>query len=223
MVERSPKILYDRLIAYYVQHGYSIPLGSQEFQQGLKDRFVMRDDMFFNAEQAVEYDQKKHDAPEIEGLSLFVDSEQSGIHWLKHELKDKAQTYQDIHPNWMQAMANPKKGDRIPELIDILKENFLEDDNGYWRLPDPEKEADLEKIRVKKLLREFDHYVEHANLPKSKKLKDARLEVLRVGFKDCYQKKNFATIIKVGDKIQETLLMEDEILLQYYDIATTRV
>lgn len=223
VVERSPKILYDRLIAYYVQYGYPIPLDAQEFQQGLKERFVMRDGMFFNAEQAVEYDQKKHDAPDLEGFSLFVDSEQSGIHWLKNELKDKPQTYQDVQPKWMQAMANPRKGDRVPELMDILKENFLEDESGYWRLPDPEKEADLEKIRTKKLLREFDHYVEHANLAKSKKLKDARLEALRVGFKDCYQKKEFATIIKVGDKIPESLLTEDEVLLQYYDIATTRV
>lgn len=223
VVERSPKVLYDRLIAYYVQHGYPIPLDAQEFQQGLKEQFVMRDGMFFNAEQVVEYDQKKHDTPDLEGFSLFVDSEQSGIHWLKNELKDKPQTYQDVQPKWMQAMANPRKGDRVPELMDILKENFLEDESGYWRLPDPEKEADLEKIRTKKLLREFDHYVEHANLAKSKKLKDARLEALRVGFKDCYQKKEFATIIKVGDKIPESLLTEDEILLQYYDIATTRV
>lgn len=222
IVERSPKILYDRLIAYYVQHGYPIPLDAQEFQQGLKERFVFRDGMFFNAEQAVEYDQKKHNVPNSETYSLFVDSEQSGIDWLKFELKDKPQTYQDIQPKWMQAMAASRKGDRIPELMDILKENFLEDEAGYWRIPDPEKEADLEKIRTKRLLREFDHYVEHANLAKSKKLKDARLEALRAGFKDCYQKKEFATIVKVGDKIPEALLTEDEILLQYYDIATSR-
>lgn len=222
VVERSPKILYDRLIAYYVQHGYPIPLDAQEFQRGLREQFVERDGMFFNVEQAVEYDQKKHQTIGIEEYSMFVDSEQSGITWLKKELKDKPQTYQDIQPNWMQAMATPRKGDRVPELMDILKENFLEDESGYWRLPDPEKEADLENMRTKRLLREFDHYVEHANLTKGKRLKDVRLEALRAGFKDCYQKKEFATIIKVGDKIEESLLTEDEILLQYYDIAASR-
>ena len=33
IVERHQKILYDRLISYYVQHGYVIPLGAQEFQK----------------------------------------------------------------------------------------------------------------------------------------------------------------------------------------------
>lgn len=37
--ERSPKILYDRLISYYVQHGYQIPMDAQEFQAGLRERF----------------------------------------------------------------------------------------------------------------------------------------------------------------------------------------
>ena len=40
VVERSPKILYDRLISYYVQHGYQIPMDAQEFQAGLRERFI---------------------------------------------------------------------------------------------------------------------------------------------------------------------------------------
>ena len=34
---------------------------------------------------------------------------------------------------------------------------------------------------------------------------------------------DFATIVAVGNKIPESLLMEDEVLLQYYDIAASRV
>ena len=223
IVERSPKILFDRVIAYYVQHGYPVPMDAQEFQQGLRERFVARDGMYFNAEQAIEYDEKKRLTPEFAELSLFVDSEANGINWLKHTLEQKPMTYADISPLWMQALADGKKGDKMPELMDILKENFIEEEGGYWRIPNPEKEADLEKIRTKKLLREFEHYVEHANLPKSKKLKDARLEALRTGFKQCYKDKEFEKIVKVGEKIPEALLTEDEVLLQYYDIATSRV
>ena len=54
-------------------------------------------------------------------------------------------------------------------------------------------------------------------------MKDTRLEVLRYGFKDCYKHKNYQDIVTVGDHIQESLLMEDEILLQYYDIAVSRI
>ena len=49
VIERSPKILFDRLIAYYVQHGYSVPMNAAEFQKGLRERFVERDGMYFTA------------------------------------------------------------------------------------------------------------------------------------------------------------------------------
>ena len=66
-------------------------------------------------------------------------------------------------------------------------------------------------------------YLEQALKPKAKRMKETRLEVLRYGFKECYKQKDYQTIVTVGDHIQESLLMEDEVLLQYYDIATTRI
>ena len=38
-----------------------------------------------------------------------------------------------------------------------------------------------------------------------------------------YSDKDFQSIVSVGDKIPNNLLMEDEVLLQFYDIASTRV
>jgi hypothetical protein len=64
--------------------------------------------------------------------------------------------------------------------------------------------------------------VEQASKPKSK-IKEVRVEALRAGFKQCYIDKDFKTIVMVGDKIPENLLTEDEVLLQYYDIASSRV
>lgn len=43
VIERSPKILYDRLISFYVQHGFQVPLNAQEFQAGLRERYLERD------------------------------------------------------------------------------------------------------------------------------------------------------------------------------------
>jgi DNA modification methylase len=55
VVERNPKILYDRMISYYVQHGYAIRWMLKKFQKELHDRFIERDGMFFTVSQAAEY------------------------------------------------------------------------------------------------------------------------------------------------------------------------
>lgn len=222
IIERNPKILYDKLITYYVQKGYSVPLNAQEFQKGLHERYVERDGMFFTSEQAIEYEDKKAKVPHFVPMALFVSSEAEGIEWLKRELEKSPKTYQELQPKWMQDLVRPKKGDQLPELLQILEENFLKDEDGKWRKPDLEKEADLEKVRTNKLMREFNLYVEIAKKPNGK-IKEARLESLRTGFKECYKVREFETIVTVGNRIPETLLMEDEILLQYYDIASSRI
>lgn len=222
VVERNPKILYDRLISYYVQHGYAIPMDAQEFQKELRERFIERDGMFFTASQTVEYEAKKEKTDGVVPMALFISSEAEGIEWLKRELAEP-QTYSEILPNWMKDMVQPKKGDVLPELAVILEENFIKDEDGKWRKPDAEKAADLELLRGKKLMKEFNLYLEQASKPKAKRMKDTRLEVLRYGFKECYKQKNYEAIVTVGDHIQESLLQEDEVLLQYYDIATMRV
>ena len=223
IIERNPKILFDRLIAFYVQKGLPVPIDAGKFQQGLRERFIERDGMFFTNEQVQEYDKKKAENPEFIQLSILVSSEQDGVLWLKNLLTDKSLTYQDIQPLWMQALAGVRKGDVIPELATILEENFLKDDAGKWYAPDPENEADLEKLRTKRLLRQFDTYKEEAVKPKTKKIKEVRVEALRSGFKQCYQDKDFKSIVIIGDKIPNNLLMEDEVLLQFYDIASSRI
>lgn len=226
IIERSPKILFDRLIAFYVQRSLPVPIDAGKFQIGLKERFVERDGMYFTPGQAAEYDRKKAEAPNFIQASLFVSSEQDGVLFLKNLLERKPLTYQDIHPHWMQALAGQRKGDIIPELMDILQENFLKDAQGRWYAPDPENEADLEALRNRRLLKQFGEYAEIARQPKGK-LKEARVEALRAGFRQCYQEKDFKTIVQLAECLQrsrlDNLLMEDEVLLQFYDIAGTRV
>lgn len=222
VIERSPKILFDRLISYYVRKGYAIPMDAQEFQKQLKERFIERDGMFFTASQAIEYEQKKEKCSVFVPMALFISSEAEGIEWLKRELQNP-QTYSDLQPEWMKNMLPPKKGDVLPELMSILEENFIKDEEGIWRNPDPEKAADLEIIRNRRMMKEFNMYLEQAQKPKAKRMKDTRLEVLRYGFKECYRQKNYQAIVTVGDHILESLLQEDEVLLQYYDIASSRI
>lgn len=88
-----------------------------------------------------------------------------------------------------------------------------------WYVPDPNKATDLEKLREKALLKEFEDYCQS----KQKKLKVFRLEAVRTGFKKAWQERNYRTIIDVAEKISGTVLQEDPKLLMWYDQAVTRI
>ena len=85
------------------------------------------------------------------------------------------------------------------------------------------KQKIREALRNKSLLKEFDKYKEELDNPKTKKIKEVRVEALRAGFKMCWEKKDFKTIVNMGDKIPQNILLEDEQLLMYYDIAKDRI
>lgn len=222
IIERSPKILYDRLITFYLMRNLPIPIDASDFQAELRQRFSERDGMFFTAEQATEYDAKKAKAPRFVTLSLFVTTENEGIEWLREELK-KPQSYQELHPNWMKAITAVRKGDILPELREILEENFIQANNGKWRVPDMNEIKDREIFHTKVLMKEFNKYLEALESGKLKKLKEVRTEALRTGFKICWEKKDFDTILTIANKIPQNILLEDDQLLMYYDIAKDKV
>jgi hypothetical protein len=222
IIERSPKILFDRLITFYLMRGLPVPIDARDFQEGLKQRFIERDGMYFTAEQAAEYDEKKAKTPIFVQLSLIVTNESDAIEWLKERLRKEAQKYQDIMPDFRIATQSLRKGDTLPELQDILNESFIQETDGKWRTPDPNEAKDREALRTKVLLKEFTGYVTAINQPKAKKLKEVRVEALRAGFKNSWEQKDFKTIVTLGDKIPQNILLEDDQLLMYYDIAKDR-
>lgn len=223
IIERSPKILYDRLITFYLMRGFPVPVDARDFQDGMRQRYVERDGMYFTSEQAAEYDEKKAKAPQFVQLSLIVTNESDAIEWLKDRLRKQAQKYQDIMPDFRIATQSLRKGDTLPELQDILNENFIQESDGRWRTPDPNEEKDRIELRTKVLLKEFNGYVTAISQPRAKKLKEVRVEALRVGFKHCWEQKEFNTIVIMGDMIPQNILLEDEQLLMYYDVAKDRV
>ena len=223
VIERSPKIIFDRLITFYLMRGLPVPIDAKDFQEGLKQRFIERDGMYFTSEQVVEYDEKKAKAPQFVQLSLIVTNESDAIEWLKDRLRKQAQKYQDIMPDFRIATQSLRKGDTLPELQDILNESFIQEPDGRWRTPDPNEAKDREALRTKVLLKEFNAYATAINQPKAKKLKEVRVEALRAGFKNCWEQKDFKTIVTLGDMIPQNILLEDEQLLMYYDIAKDRV
>lgn len=250
--ERDPRILFDQMVAYYVRKGYPVPISSQEFQNGLAQRFIERDGMYFQPDQVAEYDRKKMTSGAPQQLSMFVSDEASAIQWLRQLIKEKPQTFSDINPQFMQQLGGWSKNEAQLDLRELLNQNFLcydgkgpvpeqihaylstnwkelrnlpKDDPALvskardrWYVPDPNKAGDLEKLREKALLKEFEEYKEV-----KKKLKVFRLEAVRAGFKKAWQERDYAVIVSVADKIPSKVLEEDPKLLMWYDQAVTRL
>ena len=253
VAERQSFLLYDRMVAFHVQRGVTIPLSASEFYESLAQRYSQRDGMYFLPEQVAEYDRERMKVAEIQQLQLFVKDEETAIQWLRQHLEQKPQTFQQIHPGYMKEMGGWAKHERSLELSDLLAQNFIcydgvgevpsqihsylstnfkelrrrpNDDDGLrgkakdrWYVPDPRKAGDLEKVRDRVLLKEFDDYAASGQ----KRLKVFRLEAVRAGFRRAWQARDYGTIVRVAAKIPENVLQEDAKLLMWYDQALTRV
>ena len=279
IAERDPRILYDRMVAFYVGHGVPVPLSSAEFQAGLAGKFPEREGMAFLAEQVAEFDKKRAQMQGVGQMSIFVEDEKSAIDWLRGELKKTPATYQDIQPKFMQQLgASWKKFETRPELALLLEQNFLQyrgegevpgqihsylstqnkdlrnlpkDDarlrsraKDRWYVPDPAKAVDVESIRNKRLLQEFRQLCDEAGvqlpspgvtnqtqlplvLPAAKKtarkkLKEVRTEAVRLGFKECFAAKDYATILALAVHLPNNVIEEDEQLQMIFDMAEMR-
>lgn len=227
VIERSPKILYDRMLTFFLMRNLRIPLDASEFQEGLRIRFKQEDGMIFTANQLAEYQaQKKKLGIETNQLRLSFDiiyTENDAVQWIKEKLEIKPLKYNELMPEFRKANTATRKGEKEFELKTILDENFIELKDGSWRVPDHHEAKDRELIRTKALLKEFDHYLTDLEKADTKKIKDVRLEALRAGFKRGWEQKDWGTIVNLADRIPQNLLMEDEQLLMYYDIAKDRM
>ena len=214
--ERDPRILFDQMVSYYVRKGYLVPISSREFQAGLLQRFVERDGMFFLPQQVVNYDRCRLEAKEVQQYELFVSDEKSAIQWVRRQLLESPLTFQELSPIYMkEAQRVWDKHEQPLELRTILEQNFIENRRGEWCVPDPKNESHLEQLRHRALLKEFQHYVETKG-----KLKVIRIEALRAGFKESWQKKEFSTIVKIASRVPESVIQEDPALLMYFDNAS---
>lgn len=129
VVERDPRILYDRMVSWFVRHNTPVPLSTQEFQAGLRSRFIERDGMIFLPDQVSEYDKKRAHYDKSPQMELFVSDERSAIDWLTDFLKNRPSTYQELHPEFItQLGAGWKKHESKPELDALLENNFLKFD-----------------------------------------------------------------------------------------------
>ena len=250
--ERLNPLLFDRMVAFHVQRGVTVPLSAAEFYAGLEQRFPSRDGMYLLPDQAAEYDKLRMTVEGMLELSLFVTDEASAIQWLKQRVAKKPQTFQDIHPQFLREIGGWQKHETALELSELLEQNFLRygglgdvpsQIHSYlssnfkelrnlgkndpvlrakakdrWYVPDPNKAGDLEKLRGRALIREFEEY----RTSKQSPLRVFRIEAIRAGFRKAWQERDYSTIVSVARKIPETILHEDPKLLMWFDQAVTR-
>ncbi len=156
---------------------------------------------------------------------------QLGAGWRKHEAKPELTAL--LEENFLQYDPNGRDGARVPTQIHAyLSTNWPDLRNldktdprlkakaaDRWFVPDPNKARDLERIRERALLKEFETYRAFTG----RRLKEFRLEVMRAGFKQAWSNKDYQTIIALAGKVPEEALQEDEKLLMWYDQALTRM
>lgn len=223
IAERQAFLLFDRMVAYHIMQGLPVPIDAADFYKGLDDRFLKRDSMYFLPDQVTEYDLARS-SMELEkaDIALFVTDEKSAIGWLYVQLDEKnggkRQTYQVLQPKFMQEVRTVKRTEKMPELITMLEENFLEDDSGAWYVPDLAKSGDVAKLREKNLLKEFQEYQATKG-----KLKVFRSEAIRVGFAKLWKDKEYKAIVALAERLPEETVQEDPNILMYYDISLSRV
>jgi DNA-directed RNA polymerase subunit RPC12/RpoP len=219
-VERQPFLLFDRMVAFHIQRGVMVPVSASEFYAGLEQRFTSRDGMHFLPDQVAEYDRAVLESGKPTQLSLFVNDEKTAITWLRQQLdpasNGEPKTQGDLTNDFNRVM-NRAKHEQPLELIELLKQNFLQDEDGKWYVPDHNKANDLEKIRARSLLKEFKEYTQSKG-----RLKVFRSEAVRAGFADCFKNQDYETIVNVAERLPERVLREDPNLLMYYDSAQLR-
>ena len=250
--ERQPHLLFDRMVAFHVLHNVTVPLSIGEFLSGLARHFPERDGMVFLPDQVAEYDRKRAAVEDVAQLEIFVVDESSAIQWLKRHLSRKPQSFQSVHPHFLREIAGWQKHEKLPELSEMLEQNFLRYDGAgevpsriHAYLSTSFKEMrklpkDHPALRAKakgrwyvpdpnkaadvamRRARALLREFEEYRRSPQRKLKLFRLEAMRAGFFKAYQERDYATIVSVAEKIPETVLQEDQKLLLWYDQALTR-
>lgn len=227
MIERSEKMLYSKMLAFYIQHGYEVRYDAKTFYKMLSDNFTSEDGLWFNANQINSYIEYKK-RMQLEGIEdlktgaayfLFVSDEKTSLAWLYVYLQTP-KTFSDISNAYK--IAAQIQGDNVPEIRELVEDNFIQE-HGIYRLPKTEQEiTEKSEKREKALMREFETLLIQAKTEKGR-IKTVRKEALSYGFEVCYKNQRYEDILMLSKKLEKNILENDSDLRTMVEAAEMNI
>ena len=210
------------MLAHYVQNGFKIRYNSHSFYKLLSDNFVELDGYWFLHRQVKEYNKWKS------GLSLddlreklsgqqvlIITDEKSALTWLYYFLHEP-RTYSEIYTEYQKVATTTD--DAIPELKELLENNFILEDGKYRRPLNEAEKAEIKKNQERELDRAFNKLLKQAKEGKGK-IKNVRREALVHGFTKCYQEGRYQDILAIANKLYASTLEASGEIMDFVDIA----
>lgn len=221
-IERTEQMLYSKMLAHYVQRGYEIRMNARQFYSMLRDNFKLIDGYWFNDDQVLDY----KDWKKAQGLDrireirsgeqlLFITDERSLLVWL-YQFLESPQTYSDIYTASRKIISGIH--DEIPELRELLDQNFVFENGRYRRPRTKAEEEKIEAQRQRDLLRSFEQIVNKARTS-TKRIKGVRKEALIAGFTLAYQEKRYQDIVDVAKRLDAKIIEENSQINDFVEFA----
>ncbi len=226
MIERTEKMLYSKMIGYYLLSGFEINYDSNQFYKMLKTNFIEQDGYWFTSNEINTYIENKKKL-KLDGLNeskngnllLFVSDERSALLWLNNFLQ-LPKSFSDIHTAFTQ-MASIQ-GDQVPELLMLVDDNFVKENNVYRRPNSVEEHNSISVKRSKTLMKEFETLLLKAKSEKQK-IKEVRKESILYGFEVCYKEKRFRDILALSARIDDNIIENNSELYDFVEAAKIMV
>jgi len=226
LIERTEKMLYSKMLAYYIQRGYEINYNATTFYQMLRDKFKEKDGYWFSYNQIDAYFEFLKNL-KLEGLTevkqgammLFITDEKSALLWLYNFL-DEPKTFSDIHTAYTKL--SEISGDLVPDLKEMLEDNFIFEESKYRRPQNDSERLTLTEKRERELMREFESLLLEAKGSK-KKIKDVRNEAILHGFEICYKTNRYEDILLLSKRLDRRILENNADINEFVEVAEIKV
>jgi len=222
-IERTKQMLYSKMLAYYIEQGFKIKYNANNFYELLEENFAEIDGYWFDDTEVNQYNERKSKQGNLDkvknlssGMSvLFITDEKSALQWI-YSFLSEPKDYSEIFTSYQKVtIAN---NDDVPELKELLDNNFFTTD-GKYRRPDTKQERkELRKNREKELERSWKKFFDKVKNEKGKR-KNVRREVLMYGLKKCYDEEKYNEIILVSEKLHASIYEEDSSIMDFIDAA----
>jgi len=222
MLERTEKMLYSKMIAYYLLKGYQINYDARSFYEMLYQNFIEQDGYWFTSNQINSYAdfKKSHNVEELgqgkqESLLFFIVDERSALIWLESFLSNP-KSFSDISTAFNK-LSNIQ-GDEVPDLKVLLEENFVFDGSIYRKPSSNEEKLRAIDKRNRTLKREFESLLVEAENSRTK-MRKVRKEAIVYGFEEAYRSKKYSDILTIGNKLHKSIIENSPEISEFIEIA----